>query len=166
MVHKKRLTSSNDDIDLEVTSIGYSVFERKVVTSSAIDIVSHQLLLPLPLPVAVLMAVVFRRDDDAGLIRRKVRDNVTPTFVIVDTQSDDADLVGVGHEAKGAARSAAAHGEDMGPVNFAPCPAVSEFPDRLLDDAEECVRITLVDTRGDCVTHSRRNNERVDKKRF
>jgi len=165
MDHKKRLTSSNDDVNLEVTSIGYSVLECKAVTSSANDIVSHQLLLPLPLPVAVLIAVVFRRDDDPSLIRRKVRDNVTPTSVIVDTQSDDAALVGVGHEAKGAARPATAHREDMGPVNFAPCPAVSEFPDRLLNDVEECVRIALVDTRGDRVTHSTRCNERVDKER-
>jgi hypothetical protein len=155
--NKNELTSSDDDIDLEVVSIGYSIVERNFATFGVLDTVSCQLPLPLLLPVAVIVAIVLRGNDDTSLFISEVRDNVAPTLVIVNAQSDDELLVaGLILKAKGATGSATAHLEHMGLIDFAPCPAVSEVPDRLFDDAEECVRVGLVDARGNSVTHSGR----------
>jgi hypothetical protein len=153
----KELTLFDVDVDLEVIPLGYNILERNFATLGIFDTVTRQLLLPLLLPIAVLAAVVLRRNDDTGLLVSKVRDNVTPTLVIVDAKGDDEFLVsGVGHETKGATSSAAAHLEHVGLINFAPCPAVSEVPDRLFCDTEECVRVDMEGARGDCVTHSRK----------
>ena len=152
---KKKLTSFDVDVDLEVIALSYNILERNFATLGIFDTVTRQLLFPLLLPVAVLAAIVLRRNDDTGLLVSQVRDNITPTLVIVNAQGDDEFLVsGVGHETKGATSPASAHLEHVGLVDFAPCPAVSEVPDRLFCDAEECVRVGTEDARGDCVTHS------------
>jgi hypothetical protein len=163
---KVAYSSSDDDLDREIVSIGHSVGERDVATFGVLDIVRRQLRLPLFLPVAVLVGVVLRRDDDTSLVGSEVRDNITPTLVVVDAQRDDEVFAGVGRETKGAARSATTHGEHIGSVGLAPRSAVGVFPDRLLDDVEKSVLVGLVDLCGDCVAHSRRkNNERTERKR-
>ena len=151
---RRSLTSSDDDVALEVVSVGYSVIDRKVATLDVLDVVRRQLLLPLLLTVAVLVRVVLRRDDHTGLVGSEVRDDVTPTLVVVDAQRGDEVLAGVGREAKGAARSATTHGEHTGSIDIGPRSAVGVVPDGLLDDAEEGVRVGLVDLYGDRVTHS------------
>ena len=154
---RRRLTSSNDDVDLEVVPLGYSIVEREVATLCVVDVVRHQLRLPLRLPVWVIVRVVLGRDDDTGLVGRKVRDNIAPTLVVVDAQRDDEALLSVGRETKGATRSTAAHREHMGAVDVAPRSTVGVLPDRPLDDAEERVLVGLIDLRGNGVTHSRTN---------
>ena len=154
---KFELTLSDVDVDLEVISLSYNILERNFTTLGVLDRVTRQLLLPLLLPVAVLAVVVLRRDDDTSLRVSKVRDNVTPTLVVVDAKGDDELLVvGVGHETKGARSSATTHLEHMGLTRFAPCPAVSIVPDGLFGDAEVCARVGMEDACGNCVTHSRR----------
>jgi hypothetical protein len=155
-IKKMTYSSSDDDLDREIVSIGHSVGERNVATFGVLDVVRRQLRLPLFLPVAVLVGVILRRDDDTSLVGRKVRDNITPTLVIVDAQCDDEVLAGVGRETKGATRSATTHGEHMGSVGLAPRSAVGVFPDCLLDDVEKSVLVGLVDLCGDCVAHSRK----------
>jgi hypothetical protein len=87
---------------------------------------------------------MLRGDDDASLLMSEVRDDVTPALVIVDAQRNDEVLSGVGHETKGAGRSATAHGEQVASIDFAPGSAIGIFPDRLLDDAEECILVGLI----------------------
>ena len=137
-------------------SLRHGVNDREVATLQVLDAVRRQLCLPLLLPVGVLVGVVLGCDDHTSLVGGKVRDDVAPTFVVVDAQRDDEVLAsGAGHETKGAARSATTHREYMGSTEVVPRPAISVFPDSLLDDVEVCVR-GLVDTCSDCVTHSRR----------
>lgn len=128
---------------------------------SVLDTVRRQLLLPLTLPVDVLVAVVLRRDDDTSLVGSKVGDNVTPGLIVVNAQSYDAVLLrlGVGHEANGAASAATAHLEDVVPLVLVPSSAVGILPDTMFDGAEACTGVGNEDARGDCVTHSRENNE-------
>jgi hypothetical protein len=102
----------------------------------------------------VFAAVVFRSNDNASLLVGQVRDNVSLSFVVVDTQCDDEIFTGVGHETKGARCPAAAHSEHMSVVNFTPRPPVRVLPNRLLDDVEECVLIRLEDPSSNCVSHS------------
>jgi len=128
-----------------------------LATFSVLDTVRRQLLLPLTLPVG--LAVVLRRDDDTSLVGSKVRDNVAPGLVVVNAQSGDEVLLGVGHEAKGAASAATAHLEDIGPLDLVPSAAIGKLPDSLFDGAEECSGVGDEDARGDCVTHSRGNSE-------
>jgi len=153
----RRLTSSNDDLNLEVISLGHSIIELEVATFDVVDIVSRQLLLPLLRPAAIIL----RGDSNASVIVVEIGDYVTPTFVVVDAQGDDEVLAGVGHETKRPARPAAGHGEHVRSVNQVP----GSLPHyRLLDDVEEYGRVDLVDLRGYLVTRSRKNSETVDKK--
>jgi hypothetical protein len=140
---RRRLTSSDDDLDLEVLSFGHSVGERKVATLKVLDIVGRQLRLPLLLAVAVLVGIVLRRDDDASLVGRKVRNDITPTLVAVDTQRDDEVFASVGRETKGATRLATARHEHVGIVDFAPRSSVNVFSDHLLGDVEERILVGL-----------------------
>jgi hypothetical protein len=151
-----RLTSSNDDVDLEVMSVGHSVVKRKGATFIVLHTVTRQLLLPLSHTIGLVGAVVLRVDDDASLLISQVGDDITPTLVVVDAQRNDEVLAGVGHETKGARRSATAHSEYLGSVSFAPCSAISKIPGGPLDDAEECILLGLGDLCGDIVSHSRR----------
>ena len=130
-----------------------------MATFGVLDTVSRQLLLALTLPVLVLGAVILGRDDDASLVGRKVRDNVTPGLVVVNAQSGDEVFVGVGHEAKGAASAAAAHLEDVGSLDLVPRAAIGILPDGLFDGAEERSGVGVADAYGDRVTHSRGNSE-------
>ena len=147
-------TSSDDDVDREVIALGNRIGERKIATLLIGDVIGRQLLLPLRLSVRVCVVVVLRGNDDASLLVGKVRDNVAPSEIVVDTQSDDEIFTGVGQETKGATCPAAAHSEHIGTVNFAPCPPVSELPNCPLDEVEEGICIDLVDPSGDCVGHS------------
>ena len=160
----RRLSSSNDNINPEVLSFCHSIIKFDVATIGVADIVSRQLPFPLLLPVAVSVAVILRCDNDASLVGGEVSDDVTPTFVVVDAQGDDEVLAGVGQETKRPARPAAAHVKHVRSVNVIPGSAVSIMPHGLLDDAEGCVPVGMVDLRGDPVTRSRRNSETVDKK--
>src|ERR1700753_1743115 len=135
------ITSSNGDLADEVVSLGNRIAEPDVATLGVLDAVRHQLCLPLSLAVAMLVGVVLRRDGNTGVAGRKVRDDIAPALVVVNTQGDDKVLVGVGLEAKGAIGPAAANREHISSIDLAPRSAV---PDRLLDDAEECVRVGLV----------------------
>ena len=100
--------------------------------------------------------VVLRRDDNsASLVGRKVRNDITPTLVVVDTQRDDEVFASVGRETKGATRPATARHEQVGIVDFAPRSSVGVFPDHLLGDVEERILVGLVSLYGDHVTHSR-----------
>ena len=126
------------------------------MTFGILDTVSRQLLLALTLPVEVLVAVILGRDDDTSLVGRKVRDDVTPGLVVMNAQGGDEVLIGVGHEAKGAASAAAAHLEDMGPLDFVPSATISKLPDGLFAGTEECIGIGVEDACGDRVTHSRK----------
>jgi len=114
-----------------------------------------------PFGYVVLLGEVFRRNDDASVLRGNVRDNVTPTLVILDAHSDDEGAALAIFETQGAPVSAATHGEDMAPVGFVPSTAPSDFPDRLLNAAEvrgQFLALALVQARGDGVqTHSGRN---------
>ena len=130
-----------------------------MATFSVLDTVSRQLLLPLTLPVEVLVAVVLRRDDDTSLVGSQVRDNVTPGLVVVNAQSGDEVLVGVGHEAKGAASAATAHLEDICPLRLVPSTAIGKLPDGLFAGAEEGTGVGVEDACGDYVAHSRGNSE-------
>lgn len=154
-----RLTSSNNDVDREGISLGHSIVERKFATFRVGDRVGRQLRMPLLLPVGIVRVVILRVDVDTSPAGTEVCDNITPTLVCIDAQCDDEVLAGVRHETKGAGRSATAHREYLLIVNFAPRSAISILPDSLLDDAEECVRIGLVDPRCDCVTHSGRKKK-------
>ena len=136
-------------------SLSDGVDKRKLAALKVRDAVVGQLRLPLPFPILVTVGVVLGSDDDASLIVGKVGDNVTPTLVVVDAQSDDEVFASVGHEAKGTAGPAATHGEHMGPVDFTPRSTVGILPDRLLDDVEEGVLVGLIDLGSDRVTHSR-----------
>ena len=161
----RSLTSSNDDLDLEVVSIGDSVVEGKFAALKVRDAIVGQLRLPLLFPILVAVGVVLGSDDDASLIVGKVGDNVAPMLVVVDAQSDDEVFASVGHEAKGTAGSAATHGEHMGPIYFTPRSTVGILPNRLLDDVEEGVLVGLVDLGSDGVTHSREKWSEERKKR-
>jgi len=111
----RRLTSSNDDIQLEVISFRHSITELEVLTTFGVfDIVSRQLFLPLLLPVAVAVAAILRGDNDTSFFGS---DDVTPTLVVVDSQGDDEVLACVGYETKRAERPAAAHGEHVRSAN-------------------------------------------------
>ena len=159
MDRKKSLTSFADDIALEFFPFTDSVFACKFATFLVVAPEFRQLLLPYGL--VLLLGVVFRRGDDASVFRGNVRDNVAPTFVIVDPHSDDEGLALAIFETHGAAVSAATHGEDMAPVGFVPSTALSVFPDRLLNAAEvrgQFLVLALVEARGDCVeSHSGRS---------
>ena len=118
-------------------------------------LVRLQLPLPLLLHVRVVLAVILRINDASGLVVLEVSDDIAPSLVVVDAQSDDAAFVIVGQEAKGAGRSAAVHPEHVGPVDLIPGSTFGEIPHRLLDDAEELVLvgISLEDKDLDLVTH-------------
>jgi len=116
-------------------------------------VASSQLPLPLLPPVGVVLAVILRVDDDASLLISQVRDDITPTLVIVDAQRDDEVLAGVRHETKRAGRSATAHREHVGSVDFGPSSAIGILPNGLLHDVKECIRVGLVDLHNDRVCH-------------
>jgi len=143
--------SSNDDLDLEVISFSHSIIELDVATFGVVDIVSRQLILPLLPLVAVCVVVILGRDNDPSLFGGEVSDDVTPTLVVVNAQGDDEVLACVGHETKRAGRPAAAHSEHVRSPNLVPGSAVSILPHGLLNDAEECIGVSLVDLRGDAV---------------
>jgi hypothetical protein len=150
----ERLTFSNNDVGREVIAFSYRVADCKFTAPVIADTVRLQLALPLGLTITMFAVVVFRGNDDASLIGLQVRDNVAPSLVVVNTQSDDEIFAGVGHETKGATCPAGFHLEHMGSVNFAPDTGGTEFPASLLDDVEECACIVLIDPNGDCVSHS------------
>lgn len=154
----KRLTSSNEDVHLKVISVSHSIFKQKGASFVVFHTVSDQLLLPLSLPIGVLVIVVLWVDDDASLRISEVRDDITPSLVIVDTQCDNEVLSGVGQEAEGTGRSATTHCDQLGSVSFVPRATIGIIPDRLLDDSEECILVGLVDLCVDCVAHSERNS--------
>ena len=108
--------------------------------------------------------IILRGDDDTSLLIGKICDDVAPTLIIVDAQCDDEVFTGVGRETKGATRSATAHGEHMGSIDFSPSSAVGVVPDCFLDDVEERVPVGLVDLRGDSVAHPGRKKMRGSKR--
>ena len=151
---RRRPTSSDGDLNLEVVSINDGVVVRELASLHVGDTVRGQLCLPLLLTVLVAVRVVLRGDDNASLVVLEVGDDISPTFVVVDAKSDDEVLVGVGNEAKGATSSTTTHSENMRSVDAAPRSTVGVVPDRLLDKVEECFVIGLVDLDSDGVTHS------------
>ena len=138
-----------------MVSISDGVEDREFATLGVGDTVRGQLGFPLLLTVLVAVRVVLRGDDDTGLVILEVGNDVAPTLVVVDSQSDDAVFTGVGNEAKGTASSTTTHSEIQHSVGAAPRSTVGVVPDRLLDDMEECIVIGLVDLDRDGVTHSR-----------
>jgi hypothetical protein len=154
----RRLTSSDNDVDLEVIAFGSSIVVCKIAILP-IDIVGRQLLLPLLHSITILVAVVLRGNDDPSLFVGEVRDNVSPSLIVVDAQSDDEVFTSVAHETKRAACPAAANGEHVGSVNVAPFPAVGVVPNRLLDDVEVRVWVGVVDPSVDFVSHSVGNRQ-------
>ena len=93
-------------------SISDGVVEREFATLGVGDTVSDQLRLPLLFTVLVAVRVVLRGDDDTGLVVLEIGDDIAPTLVVVDAQSDDKVFTGVGNETKGAGSSATSHREN------------------------------------------------------
>ena len=152
---RRRLTSSDNDVALEVVSLGDGVVDGKLAALGVRDAVAGQLGLPLLFAVPVLVGVILGGDDHTRLVVLEVGDDVTPTLVVVDAHRDDEVLAGVRDETEGTAGSATTHREQMLSVDLAPRPTVSVLPDGLLDAVEESVRVGLVDLGGDGVTHTR-----------
>ena len=147
------LTLSDHNSDVQVIALRHSVLVRKLATLHVGYIVRNQLLFPLLLPIRVFRAVILWVDGQSGLIVLDVRDDVAPTLVVVNAQSDDEALARAGQETKGARRPASAHLEHMVAVDLVPGSTVGVFPDRLLDDTEERVRIGLVDKHFNRIAH-------------
>jgi hypothetical protein len=149
------LTLSDHNADLQRIALGHTVIERILATLQVGDLVCTQLLLPLLLPIRVFQAVILWVNDASGLIVLEVRDDVAPSLVVVDAESDDEALACVGQETKGARCPASAHLEHMFTFDLVPGSAVGVFPDRLLDDTEERARggIGLVDRYFDRIAH-------------
>ena len=124
-------------------AVGHNILERKLATLQVGDLVRRELPLPLLLHVGVVLAVVLWINDASGLVVLEVRDDITPSLVIVDAQSDDAALAFVGQEAKGAGRSAAVHPEHVASVDLVPGSTIGVIPHRLLDDAEKLVLVGI-----------------------
>jgi hypothetical protein len=137
MEHWNDLLLSDNDVGRKVVAFSYGVADRKFTALVIAHTVRLQLALPLGHTVTVFAVVVFRGNDDPSLIGAQVRDNVAPSLVVVNTQSDDEIFAGVGLETKGATCPAVLHFEHMGSVNFAPDTGGSVFPIRLLDEVEE-----------------------------
>ncbi len=98
-------------------AVGHNILERKLATLQVGDLVRRELPLPLLLHVGVVLAVVLWINDASGLVVLEVRDDIAPSLVIVDAQSDDADLV--------------------------PGSTIGVIPHRLLDDAEKLVLVGI-----------------------
>ena len=99
----EQLTSSNNDVDLEVVAFGFTVDERKVAALVIPDIVRRCLALPLAHAITVLAVVVLWSNDDTSMfVGGEFRDNIAPSLVVVNTQSHDESFIGVGHKTKGA----------------------------------------------------------------
>ncbi len=149
------LTLSDHNSDRQVIAVGHNVLERILATMQVGDRVRSQLLLPLPLPFRGVLAVILWVNDASGLIVREVRDDVTPSLVIVDAESDDETLACVGDKAKGTGRPAPAHLEHVVTVDPVPGSTVGVFPNRLLDDTKVSVLAgsSLVDKHFDRITH-------------
>ncbi len=148
-------TLSDHNSDRQVIALGHNILERILATLQVGDLVRSQLLLPLLLSIRVFLAVILWVNDASGLIVREVRDDVAPSLVIVDAQSDDEALARVGQEAKGARSPAPAHLEHMVTVDLVPGSTIGVFPNRLLDDTEVRVLagISLVDKHLNRITH-------------
>src|SRR6266702_5484554 len=149
------LTLSDHNSDRQVIAVGHNILERILATLQVGDLVRTQLLLPLSLPIRAVIAVILWVNNASGLIVREVRDDVAPSLVIVDAQSDDEAFVCVGDKAKGAGRPAPAHLEHMVTVDLIPGSTVGVFPNRLLDDTEVPILagISLGDKHVDRITH-------------
>ena len=146
---------SNDSPNCEFVAVGHDILKRKLVTLQVGDLVRLQLPLPLLLHVRVVLAIILWINEANGLVILEVRDDIAPSLVIVDAQSDDAALTFIGQEAKGAGRSAAVYLEHVASVDIAPGSTFGEIPRCLLDDTEELilVGISLEDQHVDLVTH-------------
>ena len=146
------LTLSDHNSDLQVFAPHHSVLERKLATLQVVNFVSRQLPLPLLLPIRVFQAVILWINEASGLIVLDVRDDIAPSLVIVDAQSEDTALAFVSQKAKSTGRSTATHLEHVESVDVAPCSTVSVIPNRLLDNAE-VLGISLEDHYFDRITH-------------
>jgi len=100
---RQTLILSNHNMARQVIAFSLSILQRILATFQVGDLVHGQLLLPLLLPTRVVLAVILWVDDTSGWITLEVRDDVAPSLVIVDAQSDDEALPRVGQEAKGEA---------------------------------------------------------------
>src|ERR1700691_1456487 len=118
----------------QVIAFSLSILQRILATFQVGDLVHSQLLLPLLRPTWVVLAVILRVNNTSGLLALEVRDDVAPSFVIVDAQSDDETLPRVGQEAKGAGGPAPAHLEHMVTVDLFPSSTVGVFPNCLLNN--------------------------------
>jgi hypothetical protein len=97
----KQLTSSNNDVDLEVIAFGFTVLERKVAALVIPNIVRRWLALPLAHAITMLAVVVLWGNNDCSmLVGGEFSDNIAPSLVVVNTQSNDESFIGVGHETK------------------------------------------------------------------
>ena len=122
------LTLSDHNLDLQVGALSISIVERILDTFRVGDLVLRQLLLPLRLPLREFVAVILWVDDASGLIVLEVRDDVTPSLVIVNAESHDEAPARVGHEAKGAGGPAPAHLQYIVAIDLVPGSTVGVFP--------------------------------------
>ena len=150
----KPLTSSNDDVSLEILALGDDIVDSKLPTLGIFDTVRRELTLPRLFPIFVAVAVVLGIDDDASFGIGEVRDDVSPPLVVVYTQGDDKVLVGVGLEAKSARSTTATHLENEFIVDSRPSAAVGIVKDGLLDNPEVGIGVGLKDADRNLVTHS------------
>lgn len=148
---KKKRTSSDDDVSLEVVTLRHHKLNLNFPTLHIRGVVFHTLRLPCSGPLAV---VVLGVDDDPSLLVGEVWDDVTPPFVVVDTQGDNELFAIAGLEAKGTGRAAATHSEHLGTVRLGPGSTVGKLPNGLLNNVEKGVGVGLVDTGLDSVRHS------------
>ena len=137
-----------------MVALGDGIVNSKLPTLGIFDTVRCELILPRLFPVFVVVAIVLGIDHDASFGGGEVRDNVSPPLVVVHTQGDNEELVGVGQEAKGTGSTTATHGENVFVVDFRPGAAIGIVPAGLLDDPEAGIGVGLVDAGGNCVTHS------------
>jgi hypothetical protein len=147
------LTLADDDSGLQIIALRHGVLERTLATLHVGDLVRSQLLLPLLHPVREVVAVILWVNNAGGLIVLDVRDDVAPSLVVVDAQSDDEALARFGPETKGARRPATSHLEHKVTIDIVPAYGVLERG--LLDDTEVHVGagIGLIDRHLDRIAH-------------
>jgi hypothetical protein len=133
---EQELTSSDDDVGVEVVTVRHGKGDREVPTLCILDVICRKLLLPRSFPVRVLAIIILRVDDDASLVVAKVGDNVAPPLVVMDANGNDEVLAGVGHETMGAACSTSTHAWHMLSVRLSPGSAAGIVPNGLLDNVE------------------------------
>jgi len=132
------LTLSDVKVDLDVPASGGRSIEGAEVLLADLR--------------ALALSVVVGVDVLSSVSRAEAGGDIDPALVVVNTKGDNEVLVGV-FEAEEAGGTAAAHGEDLLPVDFGPAATVTEVPDRLFDDLEPGVGVGLVDTASDGVRH-------------